>query len=328
MKLKYLLLTTLLSATLTLAQEYHKVPSEAKTPPVPSPEWIAKIEQLAPSQPTVKPARPHAVLVFSLTTAFQHQVRTYASEVLKVLAKKTGAFTVEETQDIECFQPGNLAKFDAIVLNNNCPDGKRRDIFYDVLHNQVNKAVQDIGLKYKDMPEEQRIQKAAELEKNVIDSVASGKGLVGIHGAIAMQNNSEPWSEMMGGSFDFHPARQVLTLELVDPKHPLVAAFKGVGFLHSDELYLFKNAYAKTNFRPLLEANTAKLDEKSRSNPRITEKGRLFVSWIKPHGKGRVFYVSPSHQPESYESACMLQFYLDGMQYALGDLKCDDSPLK
>ena len=33
-------------------------------------------------------------------------------------------------------------------------------------------------------------------------------------------------------------------------------------------------------------------------------------------------------QPQSYEADCMLQFYLDGIQYALGDLRCDDSPLK
>jgi type 1 glutamine amidotransferase len=50
-----------------------------------------------------------------------------------------------------------------------------------------------------------------------------------------------------------------------------------------------------------------------------------YVAWIKPHGKGRVFYCSPSHFPESYESPTMLQFLLDGIQYAAGDLECDDS---
>ena len=50
-----------------------------------------------------------------------------------------------------------------------------------------------------------------------------------------------------------------------------------------------------------------------------------YVAWIKPHGQGRVFYCSPSHFPESYQSATLLQFILDGVQYAAGDLKCDDS---
>jgi hypothetical protein len=59
----------------------------------------------------------------------------------------------------------------------------------------------------------------------------------------------------------------VLTLNLVDPAHPLVAAFNGGGFIHSDELYIFKNAFAKMNFRPLLEADMKKLDETSCNNP-------------------------------------------------------------
>ena len=121
-----------------------------------------------------------------------------------------------------------------------------------------------------------------------------------------------------------HPKRQNLTLDLVDPAHPLVAAFKGEPFRHNDEPYLFCNAYADKNFRPLLELDVAGLTEKARES---LKGDRRYVSWIKKHGKGRVFYVSPSHQPESYESARMLQFYLDGIQYALGDFTCDDSPV-
>ena len=53
-----------------------------------------------------------------------------------------------------------------------------------------------------------------------------------------------------------------------------------------------------------------------------------YVSWIKKHGKGRVFYVSPSHNAQSFEDERLLKFYLDGAQYVLGDLDCDDSPIK
>lgn len=74
------------------------------------------------------------------------------------------------------------------------------------------------------------------------------------------------------------------------------------------------------------KADAKKLDEACKKNLKITQKDHLYVSWIKQHGKGRVFYVSPSHQPQSYENACMLRFYLDGIHYAPGDLKRDDSP--
>ncbi|MEM9326907.1 MAG: hypothetical protein AAGA85_14670, partial [Bacteroidota bacterium] len=56
------------------------------------------------------------------------------------------------------------------------------------------------------------------------------------------------------------------------------------------------------------------------------EENIKYVSWIKRHGEGRVFYVSPSHNAQTMEDPRMLKFYLDGAQYVLGDLICDDSP--
>jgi len=81
-------------------------------------------------------------------------------------------------------------------------------------------------------------------------------------------------------------------------------------------------ANEKLNFHPLLSMDTQGLrDPKG-------EAGKMarYVAWIKPYGKGRVFYCSPSHFPESYTSPTLLRFLLDGTQYACGDLKCDDSP--
>ena len=170
MKMKYqiqgILFSMLLGSTaLTMAQTYQHAPPEEKVADTPSKEWIAKIERLAPAQATVAPAKPRTVLLFSLTTGFQHYVRPYATEVIKALARKTGAFAVVESLDIESFSPENLAKFDAVILNNCCPDAKHRNLFLDVLNNQVDKSIADIGLKYKDLTEEQRQKKAAELTR-------------------------------------------------------------------------------------------------------------------------------------------------------------------
>jgi type 1 glutamine amidotransferase len=131
---------------------------------------------------------------------------------------------------------------------------------------------------------------------------------------------------MIGGSFDYHPQFQLLTLELVEPDHPLTAAFDGKGYVHYDEPYFFTNAYEEMNFRPLLKLNLSKLDPETLKKKPVDETFR-YVSWIKRHGEGRVFYCSPSHHPGSYETEAMLRYVLDGVQYALGDLKCDDSPL-
>ncbi|CAZ97190.1 ThuA domain-containing protein [Zobellia galactanivorans] len=109
----------------------------------------------------------------------------------------------------------------------------------------------------------------------------------------------------------------------VDPKHPLVQAFKGNGLTHVDEPYFFNNAYFDYNFRPLLYIEIDKLEGMKKE---VDEKVN-YVSWIKRHGKGRVFYSSPSHNAQSLDHPELLQFFLDGLQYVVGDLKCDDSPI-
>ena len=134
-------------------------------------------------------------------------------------------------------------------------------------------------------------------------------------------NNRIIFSEMVGGSFDYHPAQQNVSLELSDPTHPLVKAFDSKAFVHQDEPYLFKNAYTKKNFRALLYMDSSKLNKSKEIDEKIK-----YVSWIKRHGKGRVFYVSPAHNAQSFEDIRLLKFFLDGTQYVLGDLKCDDSP--
>ncbi len=277
-----------------------------------SDEWVQKIEKLAPAKAEVKPSKHHKVLVFSLFTGYDHWVVPHTDAVLKVLAEKTGAFRVEFSTDIYRFEKDNLKKYDAVVLNNNCSDGERRDLFQDVLDKDTN------------LTDSQRKAKAAVLEANLIDYVKNGGGLMVIHGAIVMQNNSMPFSEMVGGSFDYHPVQQEITLELCEPNHPMVKAFGGKPFVHTDEPYLFNKAYTQKNFRPLLYMDTSKLNGKTKE----TDGKIQYVSWIKRFGDGRVFYVSPSHNARSYEDSRLLKFYLDGAQYVLGDLKCDDSPAK
>lgn len=286
-----------------MAMEYIEAPkAEAIKPP--TKEWVGKVESLAPAKATAFPAKRRKVLVFSLATGFKHTVAPHVKEVVKVLGEKSGAFEVVFSDDISAFEAASLKQYDAVLLNNVCPDRAKRDLFWDVLKDE---------------------QKAVELEANVLEYVERGGGLAVIHGAIAFQINSQEVSAMMGGSFDWHPKFQTVTLDLVEPDHPLVVGFKGKGFVHQDEPYLFKNAYKDKNFRPLLEMDISKLDPAMLKRP--LEEDEYYVAWIKRHGEGRVFFCSPSHNPASYETEAMLRFLLDGIQYTLGDLQCDDSPM-
>ncbi len=274
--------------------------------------WKQKIRNLAPEKTTVPVAKKHKVLLFSLFTGFEHWVIPHGDAVIEILGDKTGAYDVVQSNDIFMFEKDKLYEFDAIILNNNCSKGDHRNLFYDEL------------LKNKNMTDEERFAKADELEKNLLEYVKNGGGLFAFHGAIVMQNNSAEFSEMLGGSFDYHPPQQKIELNMVDKNHPLTKAFGDKPFVHIDEPYMFKNAYHKKHFRPLLYMEFDKI-QKMKHQP---EDKVGYVSWIKRYGKGRVFYVSPSHNAQSYEDARLLQFYLDGLQYVLGDLQCDDTPIK
>jgi type 1 glutamine amidotransferase len=165
-------------------------------------------------------------------------------------------------------------------------------------------------------------KKARLLEKSLIDHIAAGNGLVLMHGAITILNNSMEFGGMCGGSFDRHPKQQEVTCNLVDPNHPLVKPFKGKPLVHVDEPYLFKDAYYDMNFHPLMEMDVSKLKGYKDDGT------KRYVAWIKKYKKGRVFFCSPSHNAQSFEKPELLQFTLNGIQYAAGDLECDDSPIK
>lgn len=296
-----------LATLITAAAQTRAIPSINP----PDAAWIAKIESAAPKTPTAQPTKPRHILVCSLATGYCHDVIPHVKVVMDTLAK-TGAFKVTHSDDIAMFEPAKLATFDAVVLNNTCTKRDHRNWFMDVLAGE------------KSLTPEQRKQKAAELEKGLIEYVESGKGIIAVHGGIVFLNDSMAFSRMMGASFEKHPKIQEITLRMVEPEHPLLKAFNGKPFTHIDEPYLFINAYTEKNFRPLLEMDVEELDNKAR---KAAASDQRFVSWIRPQGKGRVFYVSPSHHPNTYERPEMLQYYLDGIQYALGDLKVDDSPM-
>ncbi len=305
----------LLVAALACAVSAEKIPyAKSKIVP-PTPQWTATIRAKAPATPTAK-APKRKLLVFSLRTGYDHKVMPHVDCVFRVLGEKSGAFETTVSVDIEDLAPTRLAAYDVLVLNNNCSEGPRRNLLLDEL--ESNKT-------YSSMTKQQRQAKSDALEKSLLDFVAGGKGLVVVHGAPTLLNNSAKFTEMVGAAFDYHPPNQSVTVRVVDDAHPLVAAFRGKGpFIHRDEPYCFKGAYEKLDFRPLLSMDTKGLKDPAGRAGKMVR----YVAWIKPYGKGRVFYCSPSHFPESYESPTLLRFILDGTQYAAGDLKCDDSTPK
>ena len=96
-------------------------------------EWLASIENLAPSKTTITTDSKKKILVFSKATGFDHWTIPHNIEMLKILARKSNAFEIHIGYDIENFDKKNLRKYDAVILNNSNPSGPDRDLFSDLL---------------------------------------------------------------------------------------------------------------------------------------------------------------------------------------------------
>jgi hypothetical protein len=161
-----------------------------------------------------------------------------------------------------------------------------------------------------------------------MDFVKGGKGIIGIHAAT---DNFYTWPEaadMMGGLFDGHPwgMNGTWAIKLAEPNHPLNAAFKGEGFKIRDEIYRVKKLKPGESRRILV---TLDLDDPNTQKAQgAKESDRdMPVSWIKDYGKGRVFFCGFGHNNEIFVNTAILRHYLDGIQFALGDLKVDATPV-
>jgi type 1 glutamine amidotransferase len=137
------------------------------------------------------------------------------------------------------------------------------------------------------------------------------------------------FDKLIGGFFKFHWVYpQLITVKIDDPKSPLTAMFHGQEYDIHDETYTFgMDTWSRTNLHVLTSIDYAKMSDadKAKENwPRADHDYGL--SWIHREGKGRVFYEAHGHDESVYAITPLLEHVLAGVQYAIGDLKADDSP--
>ncbi len=256
---------------------------------------IQKMEQVMPAEAKAKPAKPRKILVFWLGKGYFHESIPVANQAIELMGEKTGAYEAVFSDDMAMFTTDNLAQFDAVLFNNTTK------------------------LEFSEPNQRQAL----------MDFVKGGKGIIGIHAAT---DNFYTWpeaAEMMGGQFVAHPwtAGGTWAIKNVEPNHPLNAAFKGQGFKVRDEIYRQKKVNPVENRRVLLALDLNDPATKSAKGVRETDRD-MPVSWVRNYGKGRVFYCGLGHNNEIFFHPAILRHYLDGIQFALGDLKVDASPVK
>jgi type 1 glutamine amidotransferase len=273
----------------------------------PNKEMDLVLSPFVPKHATAKPAKPRIVLVFNCLNSYYHaDAILWASHAIALSGEKTGAYQTIESSDPAIFTKEKLAQFDAIILNNS-----QGNVFGE--GNQADARKQAI-----------------------IDFVNNGKGLIALHATAAFDNSNpatkteNAFRQMIGGALLEHPWNydefSPITIRVEGTKHPLNTAFgKHQDWLlpFRDEIFQFSHSFSRDQVRVLLSLNMELTPDKG-SNPQKDYP----LAWIKNKGKGRVFYSALGHSGDTYQDPKMLTFLLAGIQFAIGDLKADVTPVK
>ncbi len=251
---------------------------------------LEQIRAAAPSTVPATPSKARKLLVYCDCKGFRHSSIPYGAAALRIMGEKTGAYEVLISTDPSVFTAKSLARFDAICFNNTTGE-----LFAD-----------------------------PKMKQGLLDFVSGGKGIVGIHAATDCFYEWPEFGALMGGYFAGHPWNEEVGLRIEDETSPLTAMFDGAVFRVADEIYQFKPPFSRDRLRILLSLDPVHSDMNKKRI--LKTDGEIGVSWIRPYGRGRVFYCSLGHRHEIFWNPQVLKHYLAGIQYALGDLHADATP--
>jgi type 1 glutamine amidotransferase len=238
----------------------------AQTLPVLADADLAKIEAAVPAKASAKPKQARKILVFWRCDGFFHGGGIAAgNKAIEMMGTKTGAYTADFSRECDSLEAANLAKYDAVVLNNTT-----------------------------------RLKLSDAQQQALIAFVRSGKGLIGIHAAT---DNFYTWpdgAKMLGALFNGHPwgGGGTWAFRIDEPNHVLAKAFGGKGFKLQDEIYEMKEPYSRANCRVLLSLD---LTDPATANKGKRADKDFAVAWIRKEGEGRVFYCSLGHEKNVFQ---------------------------
>ncbi len=280
-----------------------------------APHQAEQIRRVAPETARVPAHRPRTVLIWNTPPAFMDQdphkgyCIPFGELAIKTLGEKTGAFRPIVSDDLASYLPENLQRFDAIVMNNSSGPWIRPTEL-----DQVRLADK--------IPPGESLEKI--LRRSLLDYVRNGRGIVAYHYAIGANRDWPEFHRMLGGTFLGHPWNEEVGIRVEEPGHPLLAAFSEGDFRLTDEIYEFGDPYARSQLRVLLSLDTQRTNM---NVPWIHRKDNDFAqAWVKTYGQGRIFYAGFGHRTEIWWNPALLQFYLDAIQFACGDLAAPTEP--
>jgi putative heme-binding domain-containing protein len=301
-----------LPSAVMLKRAPDRAPSGEREWPILDDEESEKIRRALPPEGAVnRSSVKRRLLVFFRTDDYPHLSIPHWNRLIELLAERTGAFEAEFTQRTEDLNAENLKRFDAVFFNNTC-----------------------------------RMRTPTEVREALQAFVRGGKGFAGNHGSGDNWHDWEEGTQMMGAEFINHPFGSI-RIKVDEPEHPLTKMFSERSFPFSDEIYTFRAPYSREKLRVLLSIDYAGSPDVAKAEVRMKEKAsapdaRPFdiralesiradhdypLAWVRPWGAGRVFYCALGHRAEVTFDSAMVRFFLEGIRYALGDVKAPDAPV-
>ena len=139
----------------------------------------------------------------------------------------------------------------------------------------------------------------------LLDYVASGKAFIPLHCATFCFRNSPDVVALMGGQFLRHGG-EVFTVESAAPEHPIMKGYKS--FESWDETYIHTKHNEKD--RTVLEYRVQGAQAEGKSKEPWT--------WVRTHGKGRVFYTAWGHDQRTFGNPGFHNLVERGIRWACG----------
>jgi putative membrane-bound dehydrogenase-like protein len=136
-------------------------------------------------------------------------------------------------------------------------------------------------------------------EKALLDFVAGGKGFIPLHCASYCFRNSPRYVELVGAQFLRHGTGTFRTT-IAEPGHPVMKGFGG--FESWDETYVHDK---HNKDRTVLEYRA----EDGKREP---------WTWVRTHGKGRVFYTAWGHDERTWGHPGFQNLLERGIRWAVG----------
>ncbi|WP_276371070.1 PVC-type heme-binding CxxCH protein [Chryseolinea sp. H1M3-3] len=139
-----------------------------------------------------------------------------------------------------------------------------------------------------------------EQEKALLGFVEKGRGFIPVHCASFCFQNSPEYISLVGGQFLKHKT-DTFVAKIIKKDHPIVKSLNE--FSTWDETYVH-DKIAK-DITVLME--------------RVEEDHHEPWTWIKEHGKGRVFYTAYGHDERTWNNPGFHQLIKEGILWAVGD---------